>query len=155
MASGGVAGAPSDAQFKFGTTIVAGIQGAHIFPSLGAAPPRRGGGGGAGRRVENALPTRPRPISSLPDTHVVTQGGACTRTAAAASNPNLAVTYRRGFSVQGVYTQAELDASVAAAAAADVVVVALGEGTYAERPGDIDGMRLRGDHGRAHATAVW
>ena len=77
-----------DSLFKFGVTLLDGIQGMGV-------------GTGADRL---SFCCRAHPPSRV----------ACALgpTAIAVENPNLQVNYRQGFTIQGVYTQEELEATV-------------------------------------------
>lgn len=52
------------------------------------------------------------------------------------------VVHHEGCDIRGNYDQADFDATIAAAASSDVVIVAIGESTYAELPGDISDALL-------------
>jgi beta-glucosidase len=59
-----------------------------------------------------------------------------------AQNPTSTVSYFNGLNVTGTYSAADLAKAKEMAAKADYTVVAIGEATYAEKPGDINDLAL-------------
>lgn len=60
----------------------------------------------------------------------------------ALQHTNLTIVYEPGCAIKGPCDPAQLNASLVAAATADVIIVAVGEDSYCEKPGDIDDLSL-------------
>eukprot|EP00160_Parvularia_atlantis_P014335 Unigene349_Nuclearia_a/m.1214 Unigene349_Nuclearia_a/g.1214 ORF Unigene349_Nuclearia_a/g.1214 Unigene349_Nuclearia_a/m.1214 type:complete len:752 (-) Unigene349_Nuclearia_a:47-2302(-) len=61
---------------------------------------------------------------------------------AIAEPSGIAVDYQYGFNAQGQYTDDSLQQALEATRSSDVTIVCMGEGTYAEAPGNIDNVAL-------------
>ncbi len=57
-------------------------------------------------------------------------------------SPSSQVIHKRGCSIDGKFTNNELEDTVEAAQNSDVVILCIGEDHYAERFGDIEGILL-------------
>ena len=60
----------------------------------------------------------------------------------ARTRPDVEVVYESGVNVDGSFSPGQLESALEAARAADLVIVCLGEETYAEKPGDIASLSL-------------